>query len=135
MVAIQNPQETPNNSLPFIAQFVTGFRPYLSVWRSDYPTIDGTGVRDYIHAMDLAEGHVSALSYLQHHFGLLPVNLGTGRGTSDLDMVAAFERAGGKKVPYKVAPRRPGDVTECWADLTLANRLLIWRATSTLDLM
>jgi UDP-glucose 4-epimerase len=131
----EDPQGTPNNLLPFIAQVVTGFRPYLSVLGSEYPTIDGTGVRDYIHLMDLAEGHVCALSYLQHHSGLLTVNLGTGRGTSVLEMVAAFESASGKKVPYKLAPRRPGDVAECWADPSLANRLLGWRAARTLEQM
>lgn len=131
----EDPQGTPGNLLPFVGQVVAGMRPYLNIWGNDYPTIDGTGVRDYIHVMDLAEGHVSALSYLQRHSGLLTVNLGTGRGTSVLEMVGAFERASGKKVPHKVAPRRPGDVAECWADPTLANRLLGWRATRTLDQM
>lgn len=129
----EDPQGIPNNLLPFVAQVAVGARPHLNVWGSDYPTPDGTGVRDYIHVMDLAEGHVAALTYLDEHPGLLTVNLGTGRGTSVLEMVDAFERASGRPIPYQVAPRRPGDVAECWADPGLAQRLLGWRATRTLD--
>lgn len=129
----EDPQGIPNNLLPFVAQVAVGARPYLNVWGNDYPTPDGTGVRDYIHVMDLAEGHVAALAHLREHSGLLTVNLGTGRGTSVLEMIHAFERACGRSVPYELASRRPGDVAECWADPTLAQRLLGWRATRTLD--
>lgn len=129
----EDPQGVPNNLLPFVAQVAVGARPYLNVWGDDYPTPDGTGVRDYIHVMDLAEGHVAALAHLRQQSGLLTVNLGTGRGTSVLEMVHAFERASGRPVPCQVAPRRPGDVAACWADPALAQRLLGWCATRTLD--
>lgn len=131
----EDPQGTPNNLMPYVAQVAEGVRQYLNIWGKDYPTPDGTGVRDYIHVMDLADGHVAALDYLSRNPGLLTVNLGTGRGTSVLEMVSAFERASGKQVPYQFAPRRPGDVAECWADPSLAERLLGWRATRTLDNM
>jgi UDP-glucose 4-epimerase len=131
----EDPQGTPNNLLPYVAQVAVGIRPYLNIYGNDYPTPDGTGVRDYIHVMDLAEGHLSALDYLRRNPGLITVNLGTGRGTSVLEMVSAFERASGSPVPYQIAPRRPGDVAECWADPSLAHRLLDWHATRTLDNM
>ncbi len=131
----EDPQGMPNNLLPFVAQVAAGVRPHLNVWGNDYPTPDGTGVRDYIHVMDLAEGHVAALNYLRHQAGMLTVNLGTGQGTSVLEMIRAFERASGRPISYKVAPRRPGDVAECWADPSLAQRLLGWRAFRTLDEM
>jgi UDP-glucose 4-epimerase len=131
----EDPQGTPNNLLPYLAQVAVGLRPYLNIYGNDYPTPDGTGVRDYIHVMDLAEGHLSALHYLRRNPGLITVNLGTGRGTSVLEMVSAFERASGSPVPYQIAPRRPGDVAECWADPSLAHRLLDWHATRTLDNM
>ncbi len=129
----EDPLGVPNNLMPYVAQVASGQRPYLNVWGNDYPTTDGTGVRDYIHVMDLAEGHVSALRYLEDKAGLLTVNLGTGRGTSVLEMVAAFERASGRPIPVQVGPRRAGDVAQCWADSTLANQLLGWRATRGLD--
>jgi UDP-glucose 4-epimerase len=131
----EDPLGVPNNLMPYVAQVASGQRPYLNVWGNDYPTPDGTGVRDYIHVMDLAEGHVSALRYLQDHAGLLTVNLGTGRGTSVLEMVAAFERAIRRPIPVQVGPRRAGDVAQCWADPSLANRLLGWTATRELDQM
>lgn len=131
----EDPQGTPNNLMPYVAQVATKERPYLNIWGNDYPTPDGTGVRDYIHVMDLAEGHVAALDYLKRNPGLLTVNLGTGRGTSVLEMVSAFERASNRPVPYQFAPRRPGDVAECWADPSLAQNLLGWRASRTLDNM
>jgi UDP-glucose 4-epimerase len=131
----EDPKGIPNNLLPYVAQVAAGARPFVSVWGNDYPTRDGTGVRDYIHVMDLAEGHVAALAYLQRHPGLLTVNLGTGRGTSVLEMIHAFNRASGKSVPYQLAPRRPGDVAECWADPSLAQTLLGWRATRSIDEM
>jgi UDP-glucose 4-epimerase len=131
----EDPQGTPNNLLPYVAQVAEGVRQYLNIWGNDYPTPDGTGVRDYIHVMDLAEGHVAALDFLSRNPGLLTVNLGTGLGTSVLEMVSAFERASGRRVPYQFAPRRTGDVAECWADPSLAQRLLGWHATRTLDNM
>jgi UDP-glucose 4-epimerase len=131
----EDPQGIPNNLLPFVAQVAAGVRPYLNVWGNDYTTSDGTGVRDYIHVMDLAEGHVTALDYLKQNVGLLTVNLGTGRGTSVLEMIHAFEQASAQPVPYQIAPRRPGDIAECWADPALAQRLLGWRATRSLNQM
>ncbi len=131
----EDPLGVPNNLMPYVAQVASGQRPYLNVWGNDYPTPDRTGVRDYIHVMDLAEGHVSALRYLRDHAGLLTVNLGTGRGTSVLEMVAAFEKASGRRIPLQTGPRRAGDVAQCWADPSLANRLLGWTATRGLDQM
>ena len=131
----EDPLGVPNNLMPYVAQVAIGQRPFLNVWGNDYPTPDGTGVRDYIHVMDLAEGHVAALDYLSRHSGLLTVNLGTGSGTSVLQMVTAFERASGQRVPVRMGPRRAGDVAQCWADPTLANRLLGWAARRSLDQM
>jgi UDP-glucose 4-epimerase len=131
----EDPQGIPNNLMPFIAQVAVGRREKLSVFGGDYPTVDGTGVRDYIHVMDLVEGHVAALRYLENHAGLLTVNLGTGSGVSVLALVAAFERASARAVPYQIVARRPGDVAECWADPGLAARLLDWRAIRSLAAM
>jgi UDP-glucose 4-epimerase len=131
----EDPQSTPNNLLPYVAQVACGMRTYLNIWGSDYPTPDGTGVRDYIHVMDLAEAHLAALRYLENNPGLLTLNLGTGQGTSVLQMVEAFARASGKPIPYQFAPRRIGDVAECWADPSMANQLLGWRATRSLKEM
>ena len=131
----EDPQDVPNNLAPYIAQVAAGQREALSVYGNDYPTPDGTGVRDYIHVMDLAEGHVAALRYLQTHPGLLTVNLGTGRPVSVLDMVRSFERASGRPIPYRIVARRPGDVAACWADASLAEQLLGWRAQRDLDRM
>jgi UDP-glucose 4-epimerase len=112
-----------------------GRRPRLQVFGNDYATPDGTGVRDYIHVCDLAEGHVAALRRLFGHAGSFGVNLGTGRGHSVLEVVAAYAAASGREIPYEVVPRRPGDVAACWADATLADVLLGWRAQHDLARM
>jgi len=131
----EDPQGMPNNLLPFVAQVAVGQREYLNVWGDDYPTPDGTGVRDYIHVVDLALGHLKALARLQAHAECLTVNLGTGTGYSVLQMVRAFEQASGRAVPYRVAPRRAGDIAACYADPTLARALLGWQAERGLDTM
>jgi UDP-glucose 4-epimerase len=115
--------------MPYVAQVATGRRSRVQVFGNDYDTPDGTGVRDYIHVMDLAQGHVQALRYcLQAQQELLTVNLGTGKGYSVLDMIRAFEQASGKTIPYDVAARRPGDIAACWADTEFAYAKLGWRA-------
>jgi UDP-glucose 4-epimerase len=121
--------------MPYVAQVAVGQREFLQVFGDDYDTPDGTGVRDYIHVMDLADGHVAALRYLLAQQKSLTVNLGTGRGYSVLEVVKAFERASGKPVPYRIAPRRPGDVAACYADPALARELLGWSATRDIDAM
>jgi UDP-glucose 4-epimerase len=131
----EDPQGIPNNLLPFVAQVAIGQREYLNVWGDDYPTPDGTGVRDYIHVVDLALGHLKALARLQAHTGCLTVNLGTGTGYSVLDMVRAFEQASGRPVPYRIAPRRPGDIAACYADPQQARDLLGWQAERGLAAM
>ncbi len=131
----EDPQGTPNNLLPFVAQVALGRRAFLNVWGNDYATPDGTGVRDYIHVVDLALGHLMALERLQKHTECLTVNLGTGVGYSVLDMVRAFEQASGKPVPYQVAPRRAGDIASCYADPQQALALLGWRAQRGLAAM
>ena len=131
----EDPQDIPNNLMPFVAQVAAGARKELSVFGGDYPTADGTGVRDYIHVSDLAEGHVAALRYLQKHPGLLTVNLGTGEPVSVLQMVQAFERASGVPVPYRIVDRRPGDVAAYWADGSRAEQLLGWKAKRDVDQM
>lgn len=134
----EDPRGTPSNLLPFIAQVAVGRRERLTVFGDDYSTPDGTGVRDYIHVMDLAEGHLAALNVLTNggaQPGLITVNLGTGRGVSVLEMVRAFEAASGRTVPYRVVGRRPGDVPICYADPTLAAVKLGWRATRGLEEM
>lgn len=129
------PSGIPNNLMPYVAQVANGQRERLSVFGGDYPTPDGTGVRDYIHVMDLAEGHVAALDYLLREKGVFTVNLGTGRGYSVLDMVHAFEKASGRPVPYTVVPRRAGDIAACYADPALAEALLGWKARRGIDEM
>jgi len=125
----EDPNGIPNNLMPFVAQVATGRLPELSVFGDDYPTPDGTGVRDYIHVVDLALGHLAALQALANQStGVLTVNLGTGRGTSVLEMVRAFEKTSGRPVSFRVVPRRLGDIAECYADPTLAERLLGWKA-------
>jgi UDP-glucose 4-epimerase len=124
----EDPNGIPNNLLPYIAQVAVGKLPELAVFGSDYPTHDGTGVRDYIHVVDLAEGHLRALDALATRTGAHVWNLGTGQGYSVLDMVRAFEDASGKPVPYRIAPRRPGDIATCYADPTKAARELGWKA-------
>lgn len=129
----EDPKGIPNNLVPFISQVAVGMRDKLSVFGSDYPTVDGTGVRDYIHVTDLADGHIKALVYLNKNGGLLTVNLGTGNGFSVLEVVRAFENASGKKIPYEIVARRDGDIAACWADPTLAKALLNWTATGTIE--
>jgi UDP-glucose 4-epimerase len=129
----ENPNGVPNNLMPYIAQVAAGQRAELSVFGDDYPTADGTGVRDYIHVMDLAEGHTAALNFLSENVGWHAINLGTGHGYSVLDMVQAFQKASGLKVPYKVVARRAGDVAACYADPNKASETLNWSATRTLD--
>jgi UDP-glucose 4-epimerase len=131
----ESPSGIPNNLMPFITQAAAGMRDELSVFGNDYDTPDGTGVRDYIHVVDLAIGHVAALDYLSKHQELLTVNLGTGKGASVLEMIKTFESVNDCKVPYRIAARRPGDIAKCWADTTLANKLLGWKATRTLETM
>ncbi len=131
----EDPSGVPNNLFPYIAQVAVGRRPALRVWGNDYPTPDGTGVRDYIHVMDLAEGHVAALNYLEKRDRSLTVNLGTGRGYSVVEAAKAFERASGRPVPLEFAPRRAGDVTSCYADASLAARELGWTTKLDLDAM
>jgi UDP-glucose 4-epimerase len=129
----ENPSGVPNNLMPYIAQVAAGQRPCLSVFGGDYPTEDGTGVRDYIHVMDLAEGHAAALKFLSRTPGWHAINLGTGQGYSVLDMVQAFEKASARQVSYKIGARRAGDVAACYADPKKASELLNWRASRTLD--
>ena len=131
----EDPRGIPNNLMPYLAQVAVGRRPHLNVFGGDYPTPDGTGVRDYIHVVDLARGHVAALNRLQVLGGVRTWNLGTGRGVSVLDMVRAFEAASGKKVPYAIVDRRPGDVAQCWADPARAVHDLGWRAVYDLQRM
>jgi UDP-glucose 4-epimerase len=131
----EDPRGTPANLLPYVCQVAAGRRETVRVFGGDYPTRDGTGVRDYLHVVDLAVAHADALDYLERADANLTVNLGTGRGTSVLELIAAFERACGRRVPYEVVGRRPGDVAEVYADPTLAQRLLGWRATRDVDAM
>ena len=129
----ENPNGIPNNLMPYIARVAAGQLECLSVYGDDYPTRDGTGVRDYIHVCDLANGHLKALQKLETLHGAEAYNLGTGNGSSVLEVVHAFEKASGRKVNYKIAPRRPGDIAECYADASKAKRELGWEATRTLD--
>lgn len=131
----EDPRGTPNNLMPYVAQVATGRLPQLKVFGSDYPTPDGTGVRDYIHVCDLAEGHVAAVRRLLAAEGSFTINLGTGRGYSVLDVVRAFERASGKTVPLVLTQRRPGDVPACYAEPQRARELLGWEARHDLDRM
>ncbi len=131
----EDPNGIPNNLMPYITQVAVGKLQQLSVFGDDYPTPDGTGVRDYIHVVDLARGHLAALGALSDKPGVMTVNLGTGQGYSVLDVIRAFENASGRPVPYRIAPRRPGDVAQCYADPTLAQELLGWRAERGLEEM
>ena len=131
----EDPRGTPNNLMPFVAQVAVGKRATLRIFGDDYDTPDGTGVRDYLHVEDLAEGHVAALRRLLSSTGSITVNLGTGQGVSVLELVRAFERASGRAVAHEVAPRRAGDVAACYADPALAERLLGWKAKRDLDAM
>jgi UDP-glucose 4-epimerase len=131
----EDPNDIPNNLMPYVSQVAVGKLKQLSVFGNDYPTSDGTGVRDYIHVVDLALGHLAALRALERQPGVLTVNLGTGRGYSVLEMVRAFEQASGRPVPYRIAPRRPGDIAQCYADPSLAQDLLGWRAERGIESM
>jgi UDP-glucose 4-epimerase len=131
----EDPNGIPNNLMPFVSQVAVGKLQQLSVFGDDYPTPDGTGVRDYIHVVDLALGHLAALGTLSKQPGLLTVNLGTGHGYSVLDMVRAFEQASGRPVPYRIAPRRTGDIAQCYADPALAAKLLGWKAERGIQAM
>jgi len=131
----EDPNGIPNNLMPFVSQVAVGKREKLSVFGGDYPTPDGTGVRDYIHVVDLAAGHVKALDRLAKQAGLLTLNLGTGKGYSVLDIVRAFEKASGRKIPYEIVARRPGDIAQCYADPALAERELGWRAERGIEEM
>ena len=132
----EDPNGIPNNLMPFISQVAVGKREFLSVFGGDYDTRDGTGVRDYIHVVDLADAHVKALNYInskQFNIKNSTFNIGTGVGCSVLDMVKAFEKASGKKVPYKIAPRRAGDIASCFANSSLAKEVLGWSAFKTIE--
>jgi len=132
----ENPKGVPNNLMPYISQVAVGQREYLSVFGGDYPTHDGTGVRDYIHVVDLAKGHVKAIEGLTVNAGsVLTVNLGTGVGYSVLEMVSAFEKASGRTVPYQIVERRMGDIAECYADPAYAGEVLGWKAELGLEEM
>ena len=131
----EDPRGIPNNLMPYVTQVAVGKRPFLQVFGGDYPTPDGTGVRDYIHVMDLAEGHVAAVRHLLERDASVTVNLGTGQGYSVLDVVKAFEQASGRTIAHQVVARRPGDVAECYADPALARELLGWTATRGLPEM
>lgn len=132
----EDPNGIPNNLMPYVAQVAVGRRPFLTVFGNDYPTPDGTGVRDYLHVMDLAEGHLSALEYMvKKSFGLFVFNLGTGIGYSVIDMVKAMGKACGHEIAYQVGPRRPGDIATCYANATLAKNEMNWQAKRGLDEM
>lgn len=131
----EDPGGVPNNLMPYVAQVAAGRRERLMVFGGDYPTGDGTGVRDYIHVCDLADGHLAALRYLNERGEGMTVNLGTGRGYSVLEVVEAYRRASGKPIPYEIVARRPGDIASCYADPALAQRLLGWQARHDLDRM
>lgn len=133
----ENPNGIPNNLMPYVSQVAVGKLPQLSVFGNDYDTVDGTGVRDYIHVVDLAKGHVAALQYLQQQtqLGFEPINLGTGKGTSVLQLVNAFIKTTGQPVPYSIAPRRPGDIASCYASSDKAKKLLDWQAEFDIERM
>ena len=131
----EDPRGTPNNLMPYVAQVAAGILPQLSIYGADYPTPDGTGIRDYIHVVDLAKGHLAALTTLARRSGVLTINLGTGRGYSVLEMIKAFSDVTGRNIDYRVAARRPGDVAECYADPSLAFELMGWRANRTVEEM
>lgn len=129
----EDPNGIPNNLLPYISQVATGKLKELSVYGNDYDTPDGTGVRDYIHVVDLAQGHLAALNYIMDKTGVEAINLGTGNGSSVLQVLRAFEKACGKTIPYKIAPRRSGDIATCYADTAKARTLLGWEAKRSMD--
>ena len=124
----EDPNGIPNNLVPYITQVIVGKREYVRVYGNDYPTPDGTGVRDYIHVTDLAQGHTKAIDYMQQHHGLHVFNLGTGIGYSVLDVIHAFEQVIGREIPYRIMERRPGDIATCYADPALAEKEMGWQA-------
>lgn len=129
----ENPNGIPNNIMPRLLNVALGKQPYMTVYGDDYPTKDGTGVRDYLHVTDLAVGHLAALKWVRQNKGAEPFNLGTGTGYSVLDIIHALERAIGREIPFKVTPRRPGDVPECYADASKALKVLGWKAHKNLE--
>lgn len=131
----EDPQGVPNNLAPYISQVAVGRRPFVSVYGNDYATVDGTGVRDYIHVVDLAAGHVAALRALPRLHGCVAYNLGTGQGLSVLQLIKAYSDAAGKEIKYEICPRRPGDIASCYADVSASLRDLHWKAERTLDQM
>jgi UDP-glucose 4-epimerase len=131
----EDPRGVPNNLMPYVTQVAVGKRDHLSVFGGDWPTHDGTGVRDYIHVVDLARGHIKAVNYLLSNKGSLTVNLGAGRGYSVLDLVKAFEKASGKKIPYKIVTKRPGDIATFFADASIAKEKLNWQVEYDLQRM
>ena len=131
----EDPQGIPNNLIPYVSQVAVGKLEQLSVFGDDYPTVDGTGVRDYIHVVDLAKGHIKALDRIEQAQGVYTYNLGTGNGYSVLEIIKAFEAASGQSIAYQIAPRRPGDISTCWADASLAKNELDWQAEFGLDAM
>lgn len=131
----EDPAGVPDNLMPFICQVAVGARDHLSIFGGDYPTPDGTGIRDYVHVMDVAEAHVAALDYMHASGGGMTANIGTGRGYSVLELVSAFERASGRRIPYEITARRPGDIAAAYADASLASELMGWSAARDLDAM
>ena len=131
----EDPNGIPQNLMPYVCQVAAGQMPKLTIHGQDYETCDGTGVRDYIHVVDLAEGHIAALHHLRNHEDLITVNLGTGRGTSVLELVTTFARVTGQRIPYAVGPRRPGDIAACYADVEYARTLLCWQTRLGLEAM
>lgn len=135
LVSLIDPSGIPDHRLPYVARVANGKLPMLRVFGDDFDTPDGTGVRDYIHVMDLAEGHAKAVPYVMEHPGWIAINLGCGRGYSVLEVVRAFEKASGRKVPYTICPRRAGDIAANWCDPALAKKLLGWEAKYGIDQM
>jgi len=131
----ERPNGTPNNLMPYITQVAAGILQELNIFGNDYPTPDGTGVRDYIHVVDLAKGHTAALEYAREHKGTEAINLGTGKGYSVLDVIKTFEKVNGLKIPFNIVPRRPGDIAECYADTVKAKKLLHWTSEKSLEEM
>lgn len=129
------PNGIPNNLVPYIAQVAAGQREFLNVWGNDYDTPDGTGIRDYIHVVDLAKAHVKAIEYAFNHKGTEVINIGTGKGYSVMDVLKAYEKACGKEIPYKIMDRRPGDIAVCYADIKKAEKLLGFKAEYDIDRM
>ncbi len=128
----EDPKGIPNNLMPYVTQVASGKLPFLKVFGNDYPTVDGSGVRDFIHVVDLAKGHVAALEYAKNHTGVEIFNLGTGRGVSVLELVNAFVDSTGVDIPYEIVDRRPGDLAEVWANPSKAKELMNWQATKTI---